>query len=70
MNQKWNLCPTCSQQCQYKDGILCRAWICAKKSSSSNSSNGMDELLDAMGIKPGNPTYDIFKKGSPNEKSS
>jgi len=35
----WKVCPTCSQECKYKDGILCKAYICAKKNEAAGGSN-------------------------------
>lgn len=61
----WKLCPTCSQPCQYKDGIRCMAFICAKKNSENNSQqmdqSAFDTLFGAMGIKPGDPAYNSLK---------
>lgn len=61
MVSDWKLCPTCSQPCQYKDGIRCMAFICAKKNSQGNqqqmNQNAFDTLFGAMGIKPGDSGY-------------
>lgn len=31
MTDLTKLCPTCSQPCEHKDGIMCKTYVCYKK---------------------------------------
>ena len=45
------LCPTCSQgHCEYRDGILCRAYICAKRNGGDarKSYEGLMGILNTL----------------------
>jgi len=48
------LCPTCSQPCEYKDGIMCRAaYVCFKKDPGKGSGDFASLFATMFGMKPG-----------------
>lgn len=54
MNEK--LCPTCGHPCEYKNGIMCTAWVCAKKATRMNGSNNNNDILGIFNQIFGNST--------------
>jgi len=67
MSNDFKLCIHCATgECQFRYGIRCMSWICARDNPSSGGqfdNETMSNLFSVFGIKPGDPTYDSLMKG-------
>lgn len=66
------LCPTCSQPCEYKNGIMCTNYVCYKRDVASGKvpvgNSGLDKILSVFGMTSNHPNYSDFMRGFNNNQ--